>query len=203
MKKLTLSITLLILSALLLTTTSYAWATTLNRGTYNAPRFRAALPEETNYIYISNDQSTKGAEVYTSQIAQASLLPVTTANCDYFYWENNDRLSSTEKERNVISETVYLTSDAQYTRVQVQEVNVQGAGLLADAIRVGIVSNTGDIVIASRSGSDGFLRIITRNGHVPVTVYVWIEGTDPACTYEAIASAGNIQVSVTLEGINA
>ena len=202
MRKLIIPTIALILSAIILTTASYAWATTLNRGTYTAPTFRAAVPEQTNYIYISNDQSIRGNEVYTSQIATASLLPVTTANCDYFYWEDNSRLTSTEKDANVIQETIYLTSDVQYTKVQVQAVSVTGAGLLADAIRIGLTNNTGDIVIASRSGADGRLNAITRNGHVPVAVYIWIEGTDPACTYEALQSAGNIQVTITLEGIN-
>lgn len=201
MRKLIISIFSLFMSLLLLCVATFAWANTPKTGVYRVTSFTASEPEVANYLYIGTSNTQRGSEFYTNTVSGMSLKPCTTSDYNTWYWEDSNTLTYSEKSANVISETVYLNSEAQYSKVTISSVEVTGAGSLAPAIRVAAVS-TGGQCVASQTTSDGILNIATRNAYKPVDIYIWIEGTDPACTYENILTASNISVTITFEGSN-
>lgn len=203
MKRIITSALMQLMSVMLLVVASFAWATTSSTGVYRTQPFNASQPEVLNYIYIGQSNSARGSQTYTSVVSDMSLKPCTTTNYDTWKWEDGNTLSYMEKSQNVISESLFFNSEAQYSGIRIANINVTGAGSLAPAIRVAAVAvGVGDTIVASTQGSSGQLGIVTRNAYRPVNIYIWIEGTDPACTYENIASAGAITVEVTFEGIS-
>ena len=202
MKRLISASVMLLLSVCLLVMASFAWANTTNTGIYRSAQFNASQPDVLNYVYIGTSNSSRGQQTYTSSVTGMSLKPCTTTNYDTWKWEDGNTLSYMEKSQNVISESLYFNSEAQYSAIRIASVEVTGAGSLAPAVRVAAVAvGVGDVAVGSTQGSSGQLNIATRNAFRPVNIYIWIEGTDPSCTYENILGAGTITVEITFEGI--
>lgn len=129
----------------------------------------------------------------------AELKPCTSEDGVTFRNESGDKVSTGY----IDSYTVYIKSGDTNHALAVRNVIIGGFGAedaITDALRVAVTYG-GETKVYDRTSSfdDVFSLAVSNKDATALTVTVWYEGTDDACTAEnALDNSGSVSVKVVL-----